>query len=86
MSVETIESEMPLLILQIQNSVSRNFILKVIWKKKKKSCTTDYLKTMYQIKEDGTKLPIFASSHRLYWQSYSFAVRPHKLSSAMCGK
>lgn len=36
MSVETIESEMPLLILQIQNSVSRNFILKVIWKKKKK--------------------------------------------------
>lgn len=35
MSVETIESEMPLLILQIQNSVSRNFILKVIWKKKK---------------------------------------------------
>lgn len=85
MSVETIESEMPLLILQIQNSVSRNFILKVIWKKKK-SCTTDYLKTMYQIKEDGTKLPIFASSHRLYWQSYSFAVRPHKLSSAMRGK
>jgi len=85
MSVETIESEMPLLILQIQNSVSRNFILKVIWKKKK-NCPPDYLKTMYQIKEDGTKLPIFASSHRLYWQSYSFAVRPHKLSSAMCGK